>query len=266
MTKNVQRHLGYSMGGLILLLAHGPAFADALRAKYSVSLIGLPIGVATVTGQFDPGAYKIEASAKLSGLASMIVSSKGAATGSGTIAQNSVAPSAYATTSANSEMTRTVRMGMNAGTVQGIDISPPFEDRPGRIPVNESHKRGIVDPVSALVMPVAGSGPLIGPSACNRTLPVFDGYARFNIALSYAGTRDVKAKGYSGPVAVCNARYVPIAGHRPDRKVTKFMAENKNMEVWLAPVDKAHVLVPFRISVLTMVGTTVIEASEFIVN
>jgi hypothetical protein len=41
------------------------------------------------------------------------------------------------------------------------------------------------------------------------------------------------------------------------------MAENKSMEVWLAPVGASRIVMPWRISVATMVGTTVIEATEF---
>jgi hypothetical protein len=76
----------------------------------------------------------------------------------------------------------------------------------------------------------------------------------------------VKTTGYKGPVAVCAVRYVPIAGHRPDRPGTKFMAENKSMELWLAPVEAERILLPYRVSVRTMIGTTVIEASEFSVE
>ena len=53
---------------------------------------------------------------------------------------------------------------------------------------------------------------------------------------------------------VCNARYVPIAGHRALRPATKFMEENKDMSVWLAPVEGQRVLVPLRIAVRTMIG------------
>ena len=44
------------------------------------------------------------------------------------------------------------------------------------------------------------------------------------------------------------------------------MAENKNIELWLAPIELARVLLPYRVSVRTMVGTTVIEATEFSVE
>jgi hypothetical protein len=80
--------------------------------------------------------------------------------------------------------------------------------------------------------------------------------------LTYIGQRQVKAKGYAGPVSVCAVRYTPIAGHR-NRKPVQFMAQNKDIEVWLAPVGANRVLVPFRISMATMIGHLNIEADEF---
>jgi hypothetical protein len=41
------------------------------------------------------------------------------------------------------------------------------------------------------------------------------------------------------------------------------MADNKDLEVWLAPIASDHILFPFRVSVRTMVGTAVVEAQEF---
>ena len=81
--------------------------------------------------------------------------------------------------------------------------------------------------------------------------------------MSYVGEKQVSAKGYSGPAAVCAVRYVPVAGHRQDRPATKFMAENKEIEVWLAPVEGAGVLAPIRVSVKTMIGMVALDATEF---
>ena len=64
-------------------------------------------------------------------------------------------------------------------------------------------------------------------------------------------------------VAVCAARYTPISGHRPDSSATKFMAENQDMSVWLAPIEGAHVVVPLHIDVRTTVGMMSIDAAEF---
>lgn len=247
-----------------MLASSAPAAADLLRARYLVTLIGLPLGVAGVTATLRPDSYQVEANAKLIGIASLISRAKGAASASGAIRFGRLAPSTYATISANSKSVRTVRMGMKAGTVRAIEISPPVNvDSPDRVPLTAADKRHIVDPMSAVVMPVPAGRPLVGPAACNRSIPIFDGISRFDIVMHYVGTRHAKAKGYSGPVSVCRVRYVPVAGYRRHRKATQFMAHNKQIEVWLAPIKSAHVAVPFRISILTVIGTTVIEAAEF---
>ncbi len=251
---------------LAMLAGFASAQAETWRAVYNVSLIGLPIGTADVSGQISSTAYRIEATAKIVGLATILSNAKGAATGAGAIASGKVLPAAFATTAANSKMTRTVRMALNDGVVTGVDISPPIEDRPGRVPLRDQDKRGVVDPVGSILVPVAGSQPLISPAACNRSIPIFDGYTRFDLRLSYVGQRRVAAQGYSGPVVVCSARYVPIAGHDPNRPAVKFMINNKQMEVWLAPIESARVLAPFRASLGTMIGTVVVEASAFEVD
>ena len=92
---------------------------------------------------------------------------------------------------------------------------------------------------------------------------MFDGYTRSDVTMSDVCQRKVTAKGYSGPVAMCAARYVPIAGNRPNRQVRKFMTENKVIEVRLALVGATNVLMPFRISMRATIGAAVAEASEF---
>ena len=254
------------MAGLLSSTTGAQAQAQGLSARYSVRMLGLTLGQASLSGVFGPAAYKVEARARLSGLAKAITSAKGAAQSTGIIRSGRVLPSGYATTSSNSRETRTVRMGMNAGNVRAVDISPPIPERPGRVPLSSGHRRNIIDPLSALVFPVSSKGPLTGAVACNRTLPVFDGYTRFNITLRYAGTRTVRTSGYAGPVFVCKARYVPIAGHRPARDATKFMASNKQMEVWLAPLGASRVMAPYKIAVQTMVGMVEITANRFLIS
>ena len=41
------------------------------------------------------------------------------------------------------------------------------------------------------------------------------------------------------------------------------MAENRDLEIWLAPIDGTRVLAPWRIVVGTQVGRLVIEAERF---
>ncbi len=244
-------------------LAAGTSQAEGLRATYALSIIGVPIGNADAAATIEPDAYKVDIGLRLSGLAALVTKAKGAATASGVIANASVLPNGYANTTANATETRTVRMGLNAGAVRAVEISPPFLDMDERVPVTQAHKTGVLDPVSALVMSVPPGQPLVGQTACDRTLPVYDGLVRFNVSLFFKGVRNVQAKGYSGPVSVCSARYTPISGFKLDSQSTKYMAENRDLEVWLAPVEQAHVVVPYYIKVGTKSGSLIIQAVDF---
>ncbi len=243
-----------------------PSPADEFRVRYSVSLIGLRIGEVAAAGTLGASSYRINLNAKLTGIAAAITELKLALASTGARRQNGLAPSTYATTSANTQGVRTVRMSLDAGDVRSVEIVPPFEEKPGRIPVGEAQKRNILDPTSALIMPVPEGEPLVGPAACNRTIPVFDGYVRFNVTLHYLGMKQVSVPGYAGPVSVCSARYTPVAGHSRDSRSTKFMAENKDIEAWLAPIPRAHVVVPLHVQLMTLAGNAEIDAEEFSVE
>lgn len=260
----LHRLFGLALGclGLCSVSAH----ADVVRARYSVSLVGLHIGEVAAVGSLNPANYRVDLNAKLTGIAAMLSNVKMALASTGALRKGVVAPATFATTSANSHETRTVRMSLNAGTVKTVEIIPPWEDKDGRVPVTEAHKRNIVDPTSAFIMAVPEDQPLVGPAACNRTIPIYDGFIRFDVTLSFVGTRDVAIKGYSGPVSVCAARYTPISGHKWDSRSARFMAQNREIEAWLAPVPRAHVVVPFHVALTTLMGGAVIDAVEFSVE
>ncbi|KAA2237103.1 DUF3108 domain-containing protein [Salinarimonas soli] len=242
--------------------AFAPATAATFSADYGIYLAGLPIGEADVASTIEGDRYKLDVNAKLTGLVGLFVNGRGAATSTGSVSNGRVMPASFAVTSRNSSESRTVRMGLSSGNVAAVDITPPLDVKEDRVPVVDAHRRGIVDPVSALIMPMAAGEPL-SPAQCARTIPVFDGASRFNIVLSYEGTRAVEKPGFKGDVLVCKVRWVPIAGHRPDKAAVKFMAENRNMSVWLAPLEGTRVLAPLRIAVETMVGMSVVEASRW---
>jgi hypothetical protein len=263
MSRILSAHLTLAVAILGIALITAPASAEVVRARYSVSLIGLRIGEADAVGAIEHAAYRIDLDAKLTGIAAWLAHLKMALASSGEIRRGMVLPAAYATTSANSHDVRTVRMALDAGTVRAVEISPPIDDNVARVPVTAANKRNVLDPTSALIMAVPADQPLVGPAACNRTLPIYDGVVRFDVMMSYAGTRNVSVKGYSGPVSVCSVRYRPIAGHMVNSRSAKFMADNREIEAWLVPIESAHVVIPFHVAIRTMAGMAVVEATEF---
>lgn len=258
------RILPFAAAALAFWPGAAPLRAATLQVEYEISMSGFSVGSADASASLNGERYNMQIQARLTGLAGAITGGRLGASASGTVASAKPLPSAYSVTSQSATEQRTVRLGMAGGNVASVDIAPPIEDRGGeRVPIRDLHKRGVIDPVSALLMPFYGRGDAADPAACNRTLPVFDGAARFDIVMSFAETRVVDRAGYAGPVVVCNARYVPIAGHRPDRPATRFMQENQDISVWLAPVEGTRVMVPMRISVRTMMGVTVIDAQRW---
>lgn len=241
-----------------LVLGGQPARADAVDMRYRISLAGLALGNASMSGNIAKDRYAINLRAKLNGLVGMIVGGSGAADATGSIVNGRPLSSGYALSASNSQMTRTIRMSVSNAQVNTVAIDPPFDEHPDRVPITPRNKQGIVDPIGALVMPVKGKP--FEPSSCDRVLPVYDGAQRFNVTLSYSGTKDVSVPGYAGPALVCSARYTPIAGHRLNKKQVTYMQNNREMSAWLIPAGDTGVLVPFRISVKTQIGTSVIEA------
>ena len=238
----------------------GPA--PGVSVDYSVLLAGFDIGTARLASTFVGGRYDLSVTANLTGLVGAVTGGKGAAKANGALTPVRAVPASFAVSSQTASQSITIRMALARGNLVAADIAPPLIEYPDRVPVTAALKKGVVDPASALLMPaLAGKAPT-DPANCARTLPVFDGVSRFDLVLSYAETRTVEKPGYSGPVLVCHARYRALAGHRPDRPGVKFMEENREMSVWLAPVEEARVLVPLRISVLTQIGTNIIEATR----
>lgn len=257
-----------SMAALAAFLA-GAALAPeraaasaSFDATYGIYVAGLPIGEADVTSTFDGRRYAIEVQARLVGLAGIFIDGRGAATASGQVEGERIAPTSFAVVSSTSRASRTVRMGMRGGSVAAVEILPPLEEYPDRVPVRNADRRGIVDPVSAFVFPARGRIPADDPRQCDRTIPVFDGASRFDIALSYGGTRRFEKPGFAGDVLICRARFRAISGHRPDREALRFMEANEDMAVWLAPVEGSRSLFPMRIEVRTQIGMSVIEAAN----
>ena len=246
----------------LLALGSVAASAATVKADYSIWLSGLPLGNANLATTVDGSRYRMQLDVRLTGLAGLLTGGSGNATAAGTVGSGQPVPASFNITSRSSSAERTVRMGLSGGSVQALKVEPPLEDRPDRVPVREGHKRGIVDPVSGLLMPMITRN-ATDPANCNRTIPVFDGGARFDIVLRYAETKQVDKPGYKGPVIVCNARYVPVAGHRAERTATRFMENNRDMNVWLAPVEAARLLLPLRIEVRTQAGMSLIEASNW---
>jgi hypothetical protein len=238
-----------------------------LEARYGVSLAGIPLGSGTWVIDINGEQYTAVANGRTSGLVKLISDGTGSGGSRGTFHGASVMATSYVSNSVTDKKADEVRMVLRGGVVKEAVAIPPLDPTPDRVPVTEAHRKGVVDPMSAAITPVAGKGEVLAPEACKRKLAIFDGRQRADIDLVFKRMDQVKAeKGYQGPVVVCTVLYRPIAGHRPERDAIKYLIAQRDMEMWLAPINGTRVLVPFRFSVPTPFGLGVLQANYFVAN
>ena len=236
-----------------------------LEAHYRVTVGGLPVGSGTWVIDLADDHYMMAASGQATGVMRAFSSGEGAAAVRGGIAGPRLSPATYAINVRTPNKVDEVRFALAGGAVKDLSVQPPVVlPDPHRIPVTEAHKRGVIDPMSAGMVAGAGAGGL-GPELCNRTLPIFDGRQRFDLALSFKRMdRSQAEKGYDGPVVVCAVRYVPLAGHEPERAATRFLRDSRDMEMWFAPITGTRFVAMYRITIPTMFGSAILEASRFV--
>ncbi len=228
---------------------------------YDVSVSGFRFASASLSLIIRDNAYSAKLDMHSAGLGRLFSSGRGEAESSGWMRGNKVYPRHYYLDSTGGRIHTNVQMALSQGRIRKLDASPPLKKAPDRIPVTKRHQRNVLDPLSAILMPVRGKV-IAGREACNRTLPVFDGWTRYDVKLSYEGTKEIKREDYSGPVVICSARWKPVAGHRPDKASVKYMANNREIEIWLAPVADLPLLTPYRIQIGTRSGTLVVSARK----
>ncbi len=234
-----------------------PAEARArLSAQSKISVAGLPIGRGDLMADLSSGRYIAVGVGRAAGFLRVLVGGEGTVTASGAIRNGQLAASNFSAVLNADDERSTVTMSLDNGNVKDLtaESSAPVEDR---VPLTDAHRHGVIDPVSAMLVP----GALV-PATCHRTLPIFDGRRRYDLKLSFKRMDRVKADdGYRGPVLVCAAELRAIAGHRADSTLVKYLSGS--LELWLAPIDASGVLGPYRLSVDNLVGNLVIEAVRY---
>lgn len=255
------RFVALAMLAAALLATPAQAGKSSIGGLYSISIAGFKVGRGTLSLVMQGNAYSAKVNLEPAGIGTLFTTGKGGAEAAGWLVGSRVVPSKYRMASHAANLDFRVNLSQGSGSIRSMDVAPRFKPNAERIKVTNRHTRNAIDPLSAVLMPVGRAKDSLGPKACARKLPVFDGWTRFDIKLSYEGTRDVSGRGYDGQVVVCKARWVPIAGHRPSKDSVKYMAKAK-MEVWMAPMGRDNVLVPYRISMDTKNGRLVVEASK----
>jgi hypothetical protein len=264
-SRNFRFRLGAALLGVLLLLAGAEARAQArLDASYEVSLSGITIGKGNWVIELGDDQYFAAAVGGSSGLLRAVSTGQGSGGSQGRIVKGQLQPASYTVTISSSSKTETIRMALAGGNIKDFSIDPQPPEDPFRIPVTDAHKRGVSDPMTASLVHVPGTGDPVSADACTVTSAVFDGRMRYDLSLEFKRIEAIKVDGYQGPAAVCAVYFTPVAGYNPERSAIKYLAAQRHMELWLAPIAGTRVLVPYRLTIPTPLGTGKLEATRLI--
>ena len=243
---------------LFALLMSVPAHAAGkLKAEYTLTVARIPVGAATLESDIADEAYISAMTGHASAVLQVFASGKGALNARGALAGGQPKPAAFTfDIEADDDRTAKIALAFDAGLAKVTAGERPAQD--GRIAVTEDHRRNVLDPLSALMLPAKADA-----SACARTLSIYDGRRRFDLKLAFKRSETIKTKGYEGMAAVCAVTFQAVAGHRPESTAVKFLSDGREIEIWFAPVAGTPLLAPYRVSIAAMLGNIVVQANAF---
>jgi hypothetical protein len=244
----------------LICIVSTPAFADGkITISYSISYLGVTVGSADWQLSLVTDRYDIEASAQIKGLMSALVDGRGSGHVRGILSNGRAIPGEFEAHVATSDETDTIRMTLQNGAVRQLVALPPFPPIPERVPLTAALLQGVVDPLSASLIPGDTVGGNVGDQ-CRRTLPVFDGRRRYDVGLSFKETREVSIPGdAAAQTLVCRLLLTPLAGHQLKSPILHYLVKGQEIEVSLKPIGEAHILVPVGAAIPMLVGTLHVE-------
>src|SRR5262249_46088715 len=174
--------------------AHGEGNLDA---SYTISFARIPVGEITATAVFGQSEYAMSARARAGGvLKALLVDGEASFPTQGTLKSGHPVPTTFTSKSVANTETSDVTMVLDEGNVKELAATPPPSS--DRVPVTNSNRQGIVDPLTAMMFSAAAAGEGLSQEACRHTLPVFDGNQRYDLKLAFKRMDKVTAEGVRG--------------------------------------------------------------------
>jgi hypothetical protein len=230
-----------------------------LELNYTLSFAGISFGDVTVSAEIGASEYTMSGEGRLRSFGPASKSGKGYSEVRGLVTESRLTPTRFISKSNFEKDAMDVVIIYEDGNVKEVSGSNPSR---GRAQPPGVDREAVLDPLTALLIPAG-----LGDEACQRTVRIFDGYQRFDVALAFKRRSSIKAKeGYAGPAVVCSGKYRPVAGQRGSATVPSFLVDllvDREMDVTLAPVSGIRLLAPFQVSIESMLGKAVGQASRF---
>ncbi len=219
-------HLKLGAAAAGLLVGISSTNAKPIDVEYSIRVFGLTIGNARLKGDVSKSKYRLRGDIVLKGIARRLAGEGGYAESVGIVTKRSLRPRNFSWRFSGRKGESQVAVRYARGNAQKVvaKLPPAYSD--DRVMLKDQHKRGVVDPFSALALPYQEKPEAV----CKGSRALFNGVSRFKISLSY--------RGQDGDMIVCNFSYRPIAGH--PRRIDPDKAERRKNTVWFKRIGGVY--------------------------
>ena len=157
-------------------------------------------------------------------------------------------------------------MGFGNGRLQSFEMIPPPKPRKNRVPLTDDHKIGVLDPLSAVLVP-AQARKARGGVRSERPRSWTDGPASTSFSPMPARRPSRAARNpIPAPAVVCSMRYRAVAGHKNDKEDIAALEAERDMRVWMAPVGDSGVMIPVKLHIRTKKAPLTLTADRFAIN
>jgi len=241
------------------------AAGERVNAVYRISFNGLDLGQFVFRSSNQRSKYTLTGNAQISALLG-VFQWKSTIRSTGKVSRIGFKPDHYAFKFQSNKRKGAVNMRFGGNTVTQVLSKPAVKKSRRRVPVKQQHLKGVMDPMSAIMaLTNAHKGKINGVNPCrNKRLRLFDGKQRFDLTLSFKRIERLDAQSnrdLPNIAYVCKIKYRPIAGHKLNNQ-TKYMVSNDDIEVWLRPVPRAKMFVPYYVAIPTMFGTASLTSNR----
>lgn len=234
-----------------------------VKAHYKISLSGFELGTFDFEHVMRGRKYALKSVVELSALLG-VFEWRGVTQTTGDFTRAKAVPAHYAFDYRSKSRGGMVRMDFENGDVAAMSAFPGQPVGANFIPLKRNHTKAVLDPLSAILSIVT----IDQSNVCGRNFAILDGKQRFNLALKF---RRFEALAPARPGArpergiICQVKYTPVAGFTPN-KDTKTYAAEENIEIAFRRGPNAQVMVPYRMTLPTVVGTAKLELAKLAIR
>lgn len=229
-------------------------FPSEVAAVYRLTFNGFSVGKYRFNASYDGKSYTANGKTDISALFGAF-KWKGNFAGSGSVEISGPRPASFEMSTKMKSKTSSVKLSFDGPRVASVALVPNKTPPADSIKLKPENLQNVFDPMGATLAISSANA----ADACNRTIPVFDGKARYDLRLSLKGREPIKEKHPSGQppeLVVCQVKYVPIAGHKPKDFVNPWI-DYDHIEIALRALPTAGIYVPYRVTVPSTIGPAV---------